>query len=237
MRKHMFISGLGVIVLLCLMADLSFARVSKYQQKQNKPLNPKRAILHLFETNDDGSWNLTRGAGRGKLTYRLWGETFDFFFQARRLGPKDNYVLIYIPESQDYSYSSERYAQFNEEWVELGRAMSDRRGRLYMVGSVDTCLMPAAENSSSEVVGHIWLVLESALDLLYDGGDLNLFWELESGKFIAGFHTIRFMDTDGCGDEIIPYYEDPYDEEPEDPAEENPEENQPDEGVTIIGPY
>jgi hypothetical protein len=226
MRKHIIFEGLTAVVLLCFLVGPSFARFTSYQAKHDRPLNPKRTVLHMFQTEDDGSWDLTRRAARGKLTYRLWGETFDFFFQGRHLVPKEDYVLVYIPESPD---SPEFLEQTYEGAVELGRAKSDRRGRLYMVDSVDTCLMPAARNSSSEVVGHVWLVLESALDYSYYYDEIDLSRELSAEYYIAGFHSIRFMDTDGCGEEIVPYYE-----EPDDPVEEDPGDDEP---VVPIGPY
>lgn len=226
MRKHTILSGLASVVLLCLIVGPSFARAPNNWAQQERPLTPKKAVLHMFETEDDGSWQLTRGAARGKLTYRLWGETFDFFFQGRRLDSMVDYVLIFIPESPEF------LAPTNKVGVELGRAKPDRRGRLYMVGSVDTCIMAADGSSSSEVVGHIWLVPEGALELDYHYDDIILFEEPSPGEYLKGFQTVRFMDTDGCGEDIEPYYEDP-----EEPAGEDPGEEEPEEEVIIIGPY
>jgi hypothetical protein len=90
--------------------------------------------------------------------------------------------------------------------------------------------MPAVENSSSEVVGQVWLVPEGVLERDYYYGETTLSEELTSGEYIVGFHTIRFMDTDGCGEDIEPYYE-----EPEEPGDEEPGEDEP--GAPIIGPY
>ena len=227
MRKHILLSGLAAVVLLCFIVGPSFARAPNYRAQQDRPLTPKKGVLHMFETEDDGSWQLTRRAARGKLTYRLWGETFNFFFQGRRLVSEEAYVLIYIPESPEYP---ESFAQSNHVGVELGRANSDKRGRLYMVGSIDTCTMAAEGSSSSEVVGHIWLVPEGALELDYHYDEIIQFEEPISGEYLKGFHTVRFMDTDGCDEE--PYYE-----EPEEPAGEDPGEEEPEEEVIIIGPY
>ena len=92
-----------------------------------------------------------------------------------------------------------------------------------MVDSVDTCLMPAVESSSSEVVGHVWLVHESDLDYDHYYDEMNLSQELSSAYYLAGFHTIRFMDTDGCAEDIMPYYEEPDNPADEDPVEDEPE--------------
>ena len=71
MRKHILFSGLAAVVLLCLMVGPSFARAPNYRAQQDRPLTPKKAVLHMFETENDGSWQLTRRAARGKLTYQI----------------------------------------------------------------------------------------------------------------------------------------------------------------------
>ena len=108
-----------------------------------------------------------------------------------------------------------------------------------MADSVDTCLMPAAENSSSEVVGQVWLVRESDLEYSYYYDEIDLSKELSAESYIAGFHSIRFMDTDGCEEDILPYYEEPDDPAEDDPVEEEPVDEDPggDEPVVPIGPY
>ena len=97
MRKYIFLSGLAMIVLVCMMVGPSFARAPSYQLHRERPLSPKRAVLHMFQRSQDGEWLLTRRAARGKLHYGLWGETFNFFFQGHRLIQDTQYVLIYKP--------------------------------------------------------------------------------------------------------------------------------------------
>jgi hypothetical protein len=223
MKKYISISGLAMIVLVCMMVVPSFARAPNYQAHRERPLKPKRAVLHMFQRSQGDERLLTRRAARGKLNYWLWGETFNFFFQGRRLIPHTRYVLIYMPAFSENMVWTEGYGEV------LGSGTAGKRGRVLIIGSKDTCNMGSDEEGPSEIVGHIWLV--PAPDYIetefYDVGSLTV--DIEPGEYIEGFHTIRFMDTDGCADDTGEggVGEDPYDEAPEGPADENPEGNEP----------
>ena len=104
-----------------------------------------------------------------------------------------------------------------------------------MARSVDTCDMPV-EEAGSFGAGARMLLLPA--EEMSESG--QLFMEPEVGRYLylEGFHTIRFMDTDGCsrdadagGGEEEPYYE-----VPEEPADQTPDEDEPGSSIPVV-PY
>ena len=78
----------------------------------------QQAVLPMFPVDEDGQWLLTRGEPRGKMTYFMWGETFDFAFKGIHLSPDTSYTLIAIePDGQTDHI--------------LGDGEINRRGKLY----------------------------------------------------------------------------------------------------------
>lgn len=131
----------------------------------------QQAVLPMFPVDETGQWTLTRGAPKGKMTYFMWGETFDFAFKGVNLLPDISYTLIAIEPDGQADHI-------------LGDGEINRRGKLYLKGSEDICV-PMDVRSAEGV--RIQLIEK------YGGENERI--------VLDGFHPIRFFNTDtvGCG--------------------------------------
>ena len=55
------------------------------------------AHLYLFEKNPE-DWSIVERGARGKMQYRISGQTLDFVFNGHSLEPGVSYMLIYYPD-------------------------------------------------------------------------------------------------------------------------------------------
>jgi hypothetical protein len=241
-RKFIFTLSISVIM-LCLIAPPSHS--ARFNQKKstyvkhfknhfknhykNHYKNRPKDVLHMFLTDANGRWTLTRNAPKGVLKYNLWGEMFDFSFKGIKLSPETSYTLVYYKENDSHYYS----------FLVLGEGLTDRNGHIYFENTLETCSMPASDDALNVFGARILLVPSYSVDEENGLIDLNRDAELE------GSHLIRFFDTDGCilQDTVD---EDPVDEAPivdEDPVDQEPSDEEPDPPVDIPptpvfeGPY
>ncbi len=142
---------------------------------ENPPGSNKIGVLYLFEktplsnTEEVGPWPIVPNGAWGRMSYNLWGPTFDFVFQGRRLVPKEDYTLIYYPDPWP-----------GKNLICLGSGIANNAGNLVMTGrkNIGTSL-PATDDAnwtpcgddvlpvdchSGAVGAKIWLVLTSDVD-------------------------------------------------------------------------
>ena len=146
----------------------------------------QQAVLPMFPVGENGQWLLTRGAPKGKMTYFMWGEMFDFAFKGLNLSPDTLYTLIAIePDGQTDHI--------------LGDGEINRRGKLYLKGSADICV-PMDMRSAEGI----------RILLIENYGDQE-----NEQIVLDGFHPIRFfnIDTESCGSGAV---EDPVVDPPSD---------------------
>ena len=162
-----------------------------------------QAVLHMYATDENSRWQLTRNAPKGLLRYWLWGETFNFTFQGIRLTPETEYTLIYAVDSTSAGD------------IVLGMGWTDRRGRIYFEDSVDVCSMPAEYDAAYPYGARILLVPSEPST------------ENDPGVSLEGSYLIRFFDTNGCDAPVVE--DETIDEfpeggwQPETPTDEFPE--------------
>ena len=153
-------------MVIMLVGTLSFA--------QTPPGFNKLGILYLFEktplanAEPVGPWPIVPDGAWGKMSYNLWGPTFNFVFHGRRLVPKEDYTLIYYPDAWP-----------GKDLICLGSGIANKGGNLLITGREDIgtslpadydanwtpCGEGAPANCLSGAVGaKIWLVLSSDVD-------------------------------------------------------------------------
>ncbi len=153
---------------ILLFVTLSFA--------ENPPGSNKIGILYLFEktplpnTEVLGPWPIVPNGAWGRMSYNLWGPTFDFVFQGRRLAPGAQHTLIYYPDPWP-----------GEQLICLGSGIANGGGNLLIKGKkiINTdlpanydanwtpCgdkLVPPVGCLSGAVGAKIWLVLSNDVD-------------------------------------------------------------------------
>jgi hypothetical protein len=154
------------ITVILLTVTLSFA--------ETPPGFNKLGILYLFEktplpnAEPVGPWPIVSNGAWGRMSYNLWGPTFNFVFHGRRLAPGEEYTLIYYPDPWP-----------GENLICLGSGTANKGGNLLIKGREDigTSLpaeydanwTPCGENApadclSGAVGAKIWLVLTSDVD-------------------------------------------------------------------------
>ncbi len=152
---------------ILLFVTLSFA--------ENPPGSNKIGILYLFEKTPPpttgqpvGPWPIVQNGAWGRISYNLWGPTFDFVFHGRRLAPGAQYTLIYYPDPWP-----------GDNLICLGSGAANGGGNLLIKGKkvIETGL-PAPNDAnwtpcgkgdpalcdSGAVGAKIWLVLSSDVD-------------------------------------------------------------------------
>ncbi len=141
---------------------------------ENPPGSNKIGILYLFEktplsnTEIVGPWPIVPDGAWGKMSYNLWGPTFDFVFQGRQLAPGKDYTLIYYPDRWP-----------GERLICLGSGIANGAGNLVIKGrqAINTNLpadydanwTPCGEGApvdclSGAVGAKIWLVVSKDVD-------------------------------------------------------------------------
>ncbi len=156
------------IMVILLTVTLSFS--------QTPPGFNRLGILYLFEktplanTEPVGPWPIVPNGAWGRMSYNLWGPTFDFVFHGRRLVPNEHYTLIYYPDRWP-----------GEGLICLGFGIANKGGNLLIKGREDigTSLpakydanwTPCGEGApvdcpSGAVGAKIWLVLSDDVDCI-----------------------------------------------------------------------
>lgn len=145
---------------------------------ENPPGSNKIGILYLVEktplsnTEKVGPWPIVPNGAWGKMSYSLWGPTFDFVFHGRRLVPDQDYTLVYYPDPWP-----------GEQLICLGNARANKGGNLLIKGrqAINTSLpadydanwTPCGDGAPVECISgavgaKIWLVLSSDVDCVGD---------------------------------------------------------------------
>lgn len=195
------IQGTIFLILILLLVTQSFAEVP--------PGFNRIGVLYLFEkepqsNNEEvGPWPIVYNGAWGKMTYNLWGPTFDFVFHGRRLQPSTDYTLIYYPDPWP-----------GNGLICLGSGRSNKAGNLLIFGRVDigTNLPadydanwtpcgdgPPANCLSGAVGAKIWLVLSSDVDCLglQDQAPHMINWNPE--EYLFEYNLINFQLRDAHG--------------------------------------
>jgi hypothetical protein len=167
-------------ITILLFVFLVVALVSSVAAKDNHPPGrhhphgeAKLGQLYLFQkcdddfgcpSSDNGPWPIIPDNGRwGQLNYSLWGDTFNFSFEGKKLLPKKDYTLIYYPDPWPGS-----------GLICLGSGTSNRAGNIAIHGKVETGTSlpaewdgnykPVPDSKSGAVGAKIWLVLSGDVD-------------------------------------------------------------------------
>jgi hypothetical protein len=160
-----------LVVLLVVALVSSVAAKDKHPPGRHHHGEAKIGQLFLFQKCDDdsgcpssenGPWPIIPDNGRwGQLNYSLWGDTFKFSFEGKKLESKSDYTLIYYPDPWPGS-----------GLICLGSGISNRAGNIAIHGRIETgTSLPASWDAnykpifpSGAVGAKIWLVLSKDVD-------------------------------------------------------------------------
>ena len=182
MIRKLFVILTSTAVILSMSAVPSFSGrfFEKWNSYAKYMRHSHKTVLHMYLVDENGQWNLTRRAPKGRMIYNLWGEMFNFTFKGKYLSPNTPYTLLYCKENS------------MSDFIQLGEGVTGHRGRLYFKNTVDVGSMPAEDDSNSDFGARILLVPSDSIS----DGDGYFFPNPDAD--LEGSHLIRFVDTNGC---------------------------------------
>jgi hypothetical protein len=104
----------------------------------------------------DGPWPIYSGNNRmGILNYNLWGTSFKFSFEGKKLEANKKYTLIYYPDPWP-----------GDNLICLGSATSSKEGKIKIRsnGVALTTGLPIKDDDNNQLGAKIWLVATADVD-------------------------------------------------------------------------
>ena len=201
MSKRMAIAIITLVLTLAVV-PMASAQHWNWFRGFSEPFPQGRNMIgthYLFQMDPETGVVIRNGAW-GKLTYNFWGNTFNFIFDGNRLDYRNDYTLIYLPDTEaDLS---------QREVVCLGTSTTFRRN-VYIAGHPNTGDLPGDYDWNYSFGAQIVLVPSGDVDCEVETnfGKMN---KWEPASYLFGYGLIKFEDmNDGTIPLPEPYHYDP----------------------------
>lgn len=195
LRKQFLLMSM-VLILAMICATSAVAAPRHFGPISSRAGHGPFASVYFFLQDTDTYRGMFRFESWGIMSYRLWGEEFQFSFKGYNLDRRESYTLIYYPDPEG-----------GGDIIRLGSGTANRRGQLNIHARLDICSLPASTDLGYFYGAQLMLVptdsVSSEEDVLLTPG---------SEKNLISFHAIRFVDTNDCPTDPSETPEPPADE-------------------------